>query len=405
MKKIIYIWCLVLLFGCKGTTKKEVIQNVDFVSLSTKKTYKAGDAIHLKFSYTKSSKAVLILKNAMGSTALIPQVLNKTLEFEVPSSFNRYAGMCHWSLIYNQDVVVSGDLSILPNSSETHIESYLGPRSISAGEVDYSMMVIAPTDGYDNPLSAGTEVQMKHQFENAIQEHTLEVKNLLTWKNIYAPTKSGRILVTASCNSTISKELTSIVFPDKAIDFSINYERNHSYADGNQMITFETSIIYDAYGNIISDGTLVSFLIEDTSGMLLRAMGTTINGIAKARLLHPTKKESWKISGYITGVAKSNTISVSFDAAILDYKIGLSANKRTVMVGPLESFMQQIVPDGMPISLHIWDSEKNLLEIKQTTSRLGMGEFNLSPEFFPNGTYEITIEVSGLKKTKKLVLE
>ena len=104
----------------------------------------------------------------------------------------------HWKLIVAGETYESGVLHIAPNSlKETRLETYLGPRSITAGNTDYSMLVAIPTDVYDNPLGSETEVLVKHQFEEEITENTINTNHLVAWKNVYAPKKSGRILITA----------------------------------------------------------------------------------------------------------------------------------------------------------------------------------------------------------------
>lgn len=192
--------------------------------------------------------------------------------------------------------------------------------------------------------------------------------------------------------------------PDNASDFTIDYTRNHKYADGNQIITFTSSTIKDNHGNIVSDGTLVLFSVKNSNGIQLQTNGTTINGVAKAKLLHPTKKESWVVTAYVTGAAKSNNLPVDFDAAIVDYTITLSKDNRTITIGPIESFMQQLVPDGLAVKATIYDANKIALNTKETTTLKGFATFNLDSDFYKSNDYNITIEAAGIKKNKTLHL-
>jgi len=132
-------------------------------------------------------------------------------------------------------------------------------------------------------------------------------------------------------------------------------------------------------------------------------MGTTLDGVAEARLLHPNQKESWNVTAYITGAAQSNTIPIPFESAIKDFEIILSEEKRTITIGPIKSFMEQLIPDGMPIQLEIFRDSISI-ETKTSTSKSGIGRFNLSPEFFPEGKYTIKATVSAIKKTQHLQL-
>ena len=53
------------------------------------------------------------------------------------------------------------------------------------------------------------------------------------------------------------------IMPSIPTNFTISTHRNHTYADGNQITTFSTSIIKDTLGNTVSDGTYVEFYIRN----------------------------------------------------------------------------------------------------------------------------------------------
>jgi hypothetical protein len=375
-------------------------------SLKTvQKKYTAGENIVLQFESTQNKQAVLLVKNTFGSSILEPLVRNRTLSFKLPSIYSNKAGICNWQLVSDQMVFLSDWLNIAPSTKTTIIESYLGPKDILAGNTDYSMLVVIPTDHFDNPMADGLQVQEKHQFENTMSSQSLTTKNLLAWTNINSTKKTGRILVTGSCGNASSKEMTSLVLPNTATNFNITHHRNHEYADGNQIVTFTSSIIKDEFGNLVSDGTMVYFNIKESTGIKLQARGTTINGVAKARLLHPEHEEEWTVEAYVLGSAKSNALSIHFKAAILDFEIGFSADNRNITIGSLKSFMNQLAPDGISIQLKIYNATNKLLETKIETSLKGKTEFQLQPDFFPNGDYKVQISSARITKTKKITLK
>jgi len=374
VKSLFYIsFLLVTLGGCTDTLKPKPLEESFFEALEIKESYSAGDTIRLKFGSQRLGDALLLVKNAYGMTLVKPLVSNTEIIFELPQSFSQNAGLCQWELVAHQKKYKTGEFKITPNiQKQTNLETYLGPRSINAGNRDYTMMVVSPTDIYDNPVVEGTAIVVKNQFKDAIDTNTLKIKNLIAWQNIGATEKAGRLLITASCNGTNSKELTSIVFPANATDFTIDFQRNHSYADGNQIITFSTSIIRDVYDNTIGDGTLVSFVVTDSSGNLLRTMGATLAGKAEAKLLHPNQKETWSVTAYVTGAAKSNAIRIPFESAVKEYSISFSNENKMVTIGPVQSFMGQLIPDGMPIQLSIFNDGEKLIETKTSTSKNGI---------------------------------
>ncbi|MGB5274088.1 MAG: hypothetical protein WBN39_08535 [Flavobacteriaceae bacterium] len=362
--------------------------------------YYAGDAIRLRFKSNPKIEARLLLTNAFSTSVVEPKVLDSVFEFEIPKNYREIAGICQWQLISQQRVSLSGQLQIYPNTRQkSEIESYLGPRSITAGNIDFSMYVTVPTDVHDNPLTKGTKLLVKHQFENGLALDSVEIKNLIAWSKISATERSGRILVSSSMAGATSQEFTAMVYPTKATDFTIAFSRNHPFADGNQTIVFKTSTLKDLYGNILSDGTLVNFRVRDAMGMLLLTTGISLNGIAEAKLLHPTHRENWKVTAYIAGAAKSNELAITFEAAVTDFDIKWDQNTRYLSVGPVKSFMDQMIPDGLPVQLEVYNASGQFIETMMTNSNRGFGHFTLPPDFFEAGKYQLKIEAAGITKS------
>ena len=293
---------------------------------------------------------------------------------------------------------LKSSIEITPNlASKTLLESYLGPPSIQAGNRDYSMLVVVPTDMFDNPLPKNTSVKINEQFLETISTSEEKTNNFIAWKNIYAKEKSGDILVSATCSGTNSKEFTAVIYPSNATNFTINFKRNHSFADGNQLTQLITSTIKDEFGNTISDGTMVDFIIENEKNQLLKTNATTINGIAYAKILHPDYSTTWKVKAYISGLAESNSLNIYYKPVLSNFNVNFSKNNRKITVGPLQSFMNQLIPDGALVKLHIYEAEK-LVETKTETSNKGYAIFKLSSEFYTEDNYKFIIETLGISK-------
>lgn len=407
MKRGIYIAFLILIwYGCAPEVVRTSSEENQFALVSSKTSYVAGESIQIQFQGNSASPPQLWLNSAFGSSVLQPDLKESLLTFTLPKFFTQKSGECSWTLVHDQKVYAEGKLSIGPHPiKKARIASYLGPRSITAGGDDFTMLVTVPTDHFDNPLADSTRLTIKKQFTSTLEETPIRLKNGIGWTNLHSSQKSGRLLISASLDASTSKELTAIVHPAKAVDFNITYARNHAYADGNQVITFTTGRIKDEFGNTVSDGTLVNFLITDPYGMILQTTGTTINGSAEGKLLHPDKPSTWSVTAYITGAAQSNSISLDFEPALNDFKVSYSGGGRTLTLSELHSFMGQLVPDGIPISLEIHNSAGALLETLRTTSRLGTAQFKISEDFYPKGSYQLTVDVAGIRKTKKVTLQ
>ena len=400
--RIVFILSLILI-GCSDKQEEQaskvVYPKVDLVSNITNSI--AGEAISLTFKAdTDINNIKLQIKNAFGSVLLSPEASKKEdIVFQIPKNYTRVAGPCRWQLLVDGHTLQKGTVDIATNAPKaTYIESYFGPRSVTAGNNDFSMLTIAPTDAYDNPLDDGTPVTVKYQFQDNIDELQIETESFFAFYNVRSTLKSGRILVTAECNGTSSKELATIVYPDNAVNFSISSSSAHNYADGNQIITFKSDVIKDQYGNIVTNGTLVTFVIKNDQDAYLYTIGTTINGVAEAKTLHPDKAATWEIQAFVTGAADSNTDNFTFKAAIKDYPVHFSKGNRNIDVGPFESFMKQLIPDGLLLQLDIYDMNGAFVTSKKTTTKNGVCNIYLGEYFLAAGKYNLKISAAGITK-------
>jgi hypothetical protein len=400
MKKTIYILLsltLLLLFAFE--TPAFSTKENDIHLSSANKVFVAGNKMELTFSSSsKTVKPQLFIIHSYGKTIVEGVNSDGKISFTIPAVYAKKTGTLSWFLIDNEKTVLNGTFEVIPNDkTKTQIENYLGPRSVLAGGKEYTMMVSIPTDGFDNPKSDNTPVVIKHQFLNNVITAAENTKDFVAWQNIYSNTQSGQILTSTSCEKTVTKEIETEVYPNIATDFSIFYSRNHDYADGNQITTFTTSTIRDAHDNTVSDGTMVVFHITNKNNMFLKTFGTTINGIATGQILHPDHLDSYAVKGYITGIAKSNILHIDYKPILSDFKYSFSEHNRKLTIGPLNSFMGQLVPDGIKVVLKIFH-EKNLIRTLQENSSKGMANFYIPSDFYQEKNYRFEIQTLGITK-------
>ncbi|WP_179333616.1 hypothetical protein [Winogradskyella costae] len=372
-----------------------------YTLLTIKSESIAGESISLKFAFTGDSEVLLYGSNSYGSILLEPEVNDKELIFILPEVMSNKSGVFNWKL-QTTSHPISGHITIQPKSEIKAIESYLGPPSIEAGGTDYTMLVVIPTDDLDNPLADSTSVTIKHQFLTNAYASDVSTEHGFAFKNINSETKKGRILISSECLDLNSKEFDVNVLPAIPTDFKIASERIHNYADGNQITTFKTSLIKDRYDNTVSDGTFVTFFITNKAGYKSKTSGTTINGIARAKLLHPDFEDQWNIKAYVEGMANSNTIVLNYKQAISDFEVAFSEDNRTVTLGPIQSFMSQRVPDGLTVKLSIFKDGMLIHQLIKDTFN-GMAEFYLDNDRYPKGVYDVELKTAGIVKSYKSI--
>lgn len=398
IKKGLHIVFLILLVFLFAFAAAKINNQTDsFILQSKQQRFIAGKPITLSFSSTsKTAKPKLFLIHTYGKTVLDSQNNNGQITFKIPAMYCLKTGVLSWYLIQNETKITNGSFTILPNDNTvTKIENYLGPPSLLTGTDHFTMMVAIPTDKFDNPKQDGTEVLIKDQFLNDITVTQKTTKSFIAWKNIYSRTKSGKMLVSTECNNTDSKEFETEIKPSIGEDFTIDFSRNHSFADGNQITSLTTSIIKDRYGNLVGDGTLVTFQVITNENILLKTYASTINGVAIGQLLHPDHQDTFRVKAYITGIAQSKTIGIPFLPLIKNFKYTFTAKNRRITVGPVRSFMKQLVPDGVKVELKIFRNQE-LLETKIVETNKGIATFVLLAPFYPEKEYQFEITTLGI---------
>lgn len=402
MKKRTFKYCLLiacLLFIIGFTSPYVLHYEKPMTQLISKRLdYKAGKDITLQFSTNKEGLYGLLLKSSYGTVYMNQNSTNEQICFTLPRFISQKKGVLNYQLYFADELQLTGDLKIGSSKKRTAmVEAYLGPTSINAGGIDYGMMIAMPTDIYDNPLEDSTAVELKHQFLKNETVEKLLIDDFIVWKNIYSYETSGRILVSAKEGLISSKEFTLDVFPSQAENFELYERRKHQYADGNQVVEFYTSIITDKYGNTISDGRMVEIIIQNNKGDRISTMAKTINGVARGFIIHPASQSTWNAQAFIPEMAESNVITLDFLPAVEDIEISFAANNREVMIGPITSFMKQLIPDGAIITLRLY-SEGELVDEFHKSTFNGKTRFKISKDFYKDGKYDIEIKGMGIKK-------
>lgn len=365
--------------------------------VTTQTDYNVGKPIVLKFTASDDQKPLLYCSNSYGSTLVSAIAEDGTLQYIIPENITKKIGVVNWILL-DKNKSASGQFNINPKAEVATMETYIGPPSIEAGATDYTMLVVIPTDSLDNPVPTNTKVDAKFQFLASEEKEVIFTKNLISYKNIYSKKESGRMLVSSESLGVNSKEFTINVWAAIPTDFKIMAQRPHNYADGNQVTTFNTTVIKDKQDNVVSDGTFVTFFITNTSGNILKTTGTTIEGVAHAKIIHPDFKDNWSIKAYVDGMAESDTITVSYQSVIEDFEVDFAKQNREILVGPLQSFMKQMIPDGLHVKLLIY-KDNVLIDTIIKTSFNGYVTFNLKPAVYQNDTYSFSVETAGINKT------
>ena len=400
MKQLVNISFIVLLliFFSDQTNYKPEIKCEKSQLISGRNQFVAGELIKLGFKAGITSSLLLFVQSSYGSNVLTAIYKDGVSSFVFPAFLSEKSGLINWQLSNNQSVVLSGTVEVFSDMDHTfYIETYCGPPSLQAGSTDFSMLVAIPTDRFDNPLEDKNTVQFSSFYNNNHKIERIQLEQFIAWKRFYSQSETGMYLLSTKFKNISSKEITVFIGASFPENFKISAKSAHFFADGNQLLKFSTSEVKDSYNNIVADGTLINFVITSDVGQVLSVQGTTIRGVATAKIIHPEKPSTWSIRAYVDGVAYSNQIPFSFKPAISKINYTFRSGRQELIVGPLHSFIDQLIPDGVSVYLHVYVKNKHIKTIKKRTFR-GVVSFEDAIFNSANKNYNFKIEAMGLQQ-------
>lgn len=356
--------------------------------------YDAGATIAFSFLNNSKNSPVLTIHHSYGTSIIAGTEKNKgQIQFQIPKLISNKAGLISLTLSDHSIIYWQGETYISPDTkSKSSIEAYCGPKHLLTGRDDFSMAIASVLDTHDNPYVDGTKIDFGTLINQKYVVDSIAVQGLVAYKRIYAPNTNGYGSIAVGYNALSHSEFRVDFYSNDPEDFNISVHRQHQYADGNQLIEFETSQLHDASANDIGNGTLVYFSIEDSKGRKTSLTTPIINGMGRFSIPAPNYPTTWRVNAEIPYYAKSNnSLSLEFKASITDIPVELNDYK--LKVGPVNGFMGQWAKDGTALTITLFNSNHSI-ELKQTLID-GTSTVDLSQRSMPSGNYSIRVAIGN----------
>jgi len=388
---VLYIsTCFILLLAC--SSKKELAPQLVDIPISMKalsSDYKAGTLTEIQTisqEQVETKNLKLLWINSYGDFILRANSANN---FDIPSSLSRKSGATAIRLYYGRNLKQEVDFYISPLQASGTLISYTGPESLILDQEETTMMVSIPTDVYNNPMEEnyGITFQSKHPNANAIKE-TARVNNLFS--HIILPSKnvSGKLFLASQAGNSFSKEQEVVIGPGYAKDFLLELVDFHPFADQRQQVRIQTNILKDGFGNTVTDGTQVNFILATSDGRKSVFHAYTVFGIASIEIQNPEKPESWVINANVPNAGSSKDLNLNFGASNNQKILPYYFKENELVIGPLKGALSQLITDGTKVQL----KSKNHLNLQ--FSENGIVRFDLK-KFYPEAPSKFEIVING----------
>jgi hypothetical protein len=298
--------------------------------------------------------ATLVAVGSYGTQAYHATFSSGVARFELSPEQARRSGLI---TLFAQAGAARGTASVqmLPGSAVEPLTPLVGARSITADGRHSSMLVVVPFDAFGNPVAEDTPVTVRiRRPDNRITEQKIGVKHLLGWTRIPSGTRAGHTTISVTTQNVHGPEATLLEVAAFPVSSTLEAEPRSAPANGRELVTLRTSVLADEFGNVLPDGTLVTFVASAPDGQRYFVPAPTINGVAEAPLQAPSEPGIFTVRATVYDVA-SAPLYVAFTPGPSVGTFPLTANldptNGAVMLeaGPILGPLQQYVPDGTPV--------------------------------------------------------
>lgn len=300
----------------------------------------------------------------------------------------------------------SATTSLQPSAVVEPIRPLVGARSIIANGATWSMVVVIPHDQFGNPIADASVVDMTAQRPNQqLTRLTAKTAHLLAWQRLYSQTVAGKTLISVQSQSRFGPqaELLEVAGWPVHVSLELAQPLPRFTADGHTFIPIQTTLIHDAFGNVMPDGTSVVFEVDDGLGQKRSINSVTIRGIAEAQILSPNRATKLAIQARVFRITSAPlTIDVAPNGAA-DFMLQavVATDVISITAGPIIGSLQQYVPDGTIALLQV----NGPTSFEQTTDVVaGYLQTTIRRSLLPSGRYLLTCWVGDRQSSQVLII-
>lgn len=312
----------------------------------------------------------------------------------LPKSIVAQAGIHKLSIWCNGSKMEEKRINVKPLESDGILASNLGSKSITAdGGIHWSMLSVMPVDKYHNMIADSSKISIKSTRPNGTYLFAEPLtKNGIAYLRINSQNTTGKTFLASSTSHSESKEKELLELPNSPNSFSLSADIKLIVADGRQYFKVTTSDVLDIYGNRVSDGVLMRFIVTDQDGLQSIYRAFVLDGKASTNIKFPSRKGAINIYATVDNIIKSGSISLNVLPYVDDFKMLFIPRTNKLYVGPVLAKMGQYVTDGTEVKI-----TRNHSQTEFTTFlKDGVCSYDLFKKIKLGDT--LTVEIGGVSK-------
>jgi hypothetical protein len=253
-------------------------------------------------------------------------------------------------------------VTIAPSEAIEPIYTFVGPSNIPINSNQSADIVVLAFDRYGNVVADGSNGTVTIQRPNgSLTISPIVTSHLIAQLQVTSGTVTGNDSIAATIGNATGAATSLTETSGQPTAFTLTASPTILPADGNSQITIKTSVIRDRFGNMLSDGTLVTFTLTEEDGTRITATSYTLSGIAQIAIQAPKQAGKLQIIGSIYGL-ETTPIAITLTAgpAVGNIPINITLDPNlgtiTLNVGPIISALGGFIADGLPVACTVTDN-------------------------------------------------
>lgn len=330
--------------------------------------------VHVRTTHVPRGQAIYLVLTSSWQTLTIEHHLEKpSFTLPIPAAISRVSGLMRVAAWSGNRQLAVDSIQLLSASPHLPLELYLGSKSIVADGAHWAMITAVPADSMDNPVADQTPVTFRLLRPTGVEQtYGSNTAHLISYQTIYSTTSAGKTLVGVQTQGVHGRQKQLLEVPGMATNFSLHVQQQTLIADGRQTFRLATGPIRDAFGNLVSDGTLVEFLVLDPDGTRRVTTGYTLTGVADVVLENPPSGGKLAVQAQVPQGGHSPVQLVSFRPGLQGIPLHFDRHLGVVTVGPLIDLLGETIPDGTIVQFIPDKGHPVQLEVQEGRARLSL---------------------------------
>ncbi len=349
--------------------------------------FRVGEPVHVGLQ----GAGCLLVTSSWHERFLCPEG-DQRASFQLPETFNQTAGKLHLALYEGGRLLDRRIIAVVAGQPYRKLAGYLGPKTISVDRGEIAQLIAIPTDRYYNLCEDSTMIEVTQvSLESSQNTSYLSTESGVAYAYFEPMTRAGEVRIGAKTGTAAMRSKTLLYTPGIPGRIRVYKAEGQTFTGEQRETTVVTEPMTDRFGNRVTDGLHMDFVVTGARGGTSIIQATTANGVASAVIPNPDLGGEITVLARVPGGTTSNTLAINFLPEITDFIVSLDPGNEWLKIGPVVNTLRSLVADGTEVELAFTiDGEKRVRKFELINGMLDLFLASI-PGLYENGGCDVTI--------------